>query len=136
MSTLVPVTLPTAGQFLRWGFNHPALFALWAQRSPQLLQAASFNERWLVARDLGDATAPALDELFANAAPRSEPETAEELLRLEDELLSQINKSVRDTGPVRDRKWLKVAIGAMKLGLPMIVPEAAQWVNLLDLIGS
>lgn len=135
MSTLVPVTLPTAGQFLRWGISHPALFALWAQEGPAVLQAASFNDRWMVVRVLGDATAPALDELFSQATPRSEPETGAELLKLEDELLAQINRA-RMPGPLKDRKWLKATVAAMKIGLPMIVPEAAQWVNLLDLIGS
>jgi len=133
--TLLPSNWPTGGQFLRWTFNHVPLLGDWAEAAPQLLAADSFNGRWTIVRPLGDATAPALDELFSQATPRAEPETTAELRALEDELLERVNSS-RAPSEKRDRKWLKAALAALKIAIPMFAPEAAQWVGILDLLGN
>jgi len=134
-TSLVPSTRPTAGQALRWAFNHLDLIGNYADAAPALLSATTFNGRWLIVRPLGDATAPALDELFNQAVPRGEPETAEEFRKLEDDLLLHVN-SRRAPGEKRDRKWLKAALAALKIGIPMFAPEAAQWVGILDLLAN
>lgn len=135
MPLTLPQNLPSPGRFLYWGLNHADLMIAWGNAGPELIAADSFSDRWLVIRPLGDITAPALDELFSDApTPRGEL-SATEIRELEDELLAKIN-STRAIGEKRDRKWLKAALQALKIGLPMFVPEAAQWVQLLDLLGN
>jgi hypothetical protein len=111
------------------------LFGQYADAAPALLAAESYNQRWLVVRPLGDQTAPALDELFSQPAARG-PETAEELLALEEELLARANGNLGARAVPRDRKWLKAALAALKIGIPMFAPEAAQWVGVLDLLAN
>lgn len=134
-TSLIPSILPTAGHVLRWGFDHVDLIGDWAEVSPALVSANSCRSRWDLVEPLGAPTADALDKLFDQAQPRGEPETAAELRALEDDLLAQVN-SRRAPGEKRDRKWLKAALAALKIGIPMFAPEAAQWVGILDLLAN
>lgn len=134
-TSLAPAQFPTAGQTLRWGIANLDLLSDYGEAASQLVAANSFNQRWQLIRPLGDKTAPALDELFAMPAARG-PETAEELRALEDDLLARANANTRALAAPRDRKWLKAALAALKIGIPMFAPEAAQWVGLLDILAN
>lgn len=137
---LLPSTLPTAGQVIRWGLTHVELFSQWAAISPQLLAASSCHARWVLIEPLGERSAVAIDELLFTMPTSRAPETAEELRALEDELLALVNAPVEGEVATprapRDRKWLKAALAALKIGIPMFAPEAAQWVGVLDILAN
>lgn len=105
------------GHFFRWGINHLDLIETIGDAAIRLPAADNFVERWGIVKPVGDAVAPAIDELFVDTVTTmSETDTAQ----VKAELLAALNARPHAAAGLRDGAWLDRALKLAELLLALL----------------
>lgn len=106
----------TPGSFFRWGLTHSDLILKIGAAAAAWPHASTYVERWGIISPVGEAVAPALDELLSPLVTTSESESS-----LEAKLLAKLLEQPHSAaGPPIDGRWLRAALALLNALLPLL----------------
>jgi hypothetical protein len=104
------------GGWLAWGGRNVGVLLVIGDAATRLPAAKTYVARWEIVKPVGDAVAPAIDDLFLPTA------LGGDVLAMEADLLKAVNAVPQAlAGKPRDGRWLRVGFELFKTMLPILL---------------